>query len=227
MARGTIFQPQPQILNAFLQIMELFHEEFDTPIDSKFNFSKSEVSAISFSEECKRFTSRFTSGAVRAVAAACAGFSASSASAGTATWRPLRCCCGVFWLKRQSDRRGQALSWLGSTLMHFSSNGMALEQSPRSLEMYRSLLLLYYMYPIVSCYHCQGVYQGGSVARNYFWMFFQKSQFCFAFCCSVMICKRENLAVSVMSHYINIQIQWSTSKTSNKTKEKKKQIEGI
>ena len=36
--------------------MELFHEELDTPIDSKFNFSKSEVSAICFCEECKRFT---------------------------------------------------------------------------------------------------------------------------------------------------------------------------
>ena len=35
--------------------MELFHEELDTPIDSKFNFSKSEVSAICFCEECKRF----------------------------------------------------------------------------------------------------------------------------------------------------------------------------
>ena len=56
MARGTIFQPQPQILKAFLQIMELFHEELDTPIDSKFNFSKSEVSAICFCVECKQFT---------------------------------------------------------------------------------------------------------------------------------------------------------------------------
>ena len=56
MARGTIFKPQPQILNAFLQIMELFHAELDTPIDSKFDFSKSEVSAIFFCEECKRFT---------------------------------------------------------------------------------------------------------------------------------------------------------------------------
>ena len=43
-------------MNAFLQIMELFHEELDTPIDSKFNFSKSEVSAICFCEECKQFT---------------------------------------------------------------------------------------------------------------------------------------------------------------------------
>ena len=36
--------------------MELFHEELDTLIDSKFNFSKSEVSAICFCEEYKRFT---------------------------------------------------------------------------------------------------------------------------------------------------------------------------
>ena len=35
--------------------MELFHEELDTPIDSKFNFSKSEVSAIRFCEYCKQF----------------------------------------------------------------------------------------------------------------------------------------------------------------------------
>lgn len=36
--------------------------------------------------------------------------------------------------RRQSDRRSRALSWIGSSLMHFSSNGIASEHNWRSLE---------------------------------------------------------------------------------------------